>query len=136
MITKETINLLKQINYINKEIDDLTKRISRIPLEEVGDSVQASSTMFPYTEVTVKIQGYEENNKRKEYKKILNENKLHLFDLLIELEKELNKIGDSRIRLIIRYRYIDKMKWNKIARELNTTADAVRMELKRFLKEK
>ena len=136
MNTKELLKILKQINSINKEIKDLNERINNIPFDEVGDSVQKSSSNFPFTKTTLKIQGYAENKKRKKYKDILNENKSMLLDLLIELEKELKKIDDSQIRLIIRYRYVDKKSWTKIGKDLHITGDSARMELKRFFQGK
>ena len=60
--------------------------------------------------------------------------------LINELEYELNKIDDSEIKQIIRYKYEDNLSYIQIANKMNKkgrkeyTADGIRMKIKRFLK--
>ena len=53
------------------------------------------------------------------------------------VEKYIDSIEDSRKRNIMRYRYIDGMTWRETAKKLGpgNSEDAVRMEIKRFLKQ-
>ena len=65
---------------------------------------------------------------------MLEEKKDELLDITIDIEEYLKGIDDSRIRQIIRYKYIDGKNWVQIGHLVNTSADAARMELKRFFK--
>lgn len=134
--------LLKCID-MKKEIADLENRIQNLKDKEadnskfVRDSVRGSSNSFPYISRSIIIEGIEEKKESKKtvkYKKILKEKKDKLLDLIIEAEEYLKNIDDSRIRQIIRYKYIDGKNWVQIGHLMNTSADAARMELKRYFK--
>ena len=141
--------LLEQIDSIKAEKQDLENRIKSLEKERIPttvDSVQASSKEYPYIQHTVKIEGYNNyryirNRKaRNTYKKQI-ESKIQKLDKLInELEYELNKIEDSEIKQIIRYKYEDSLSYIQIAHRMNQlskkgyTEDGIRMKIKRFLK--
>lgn len=141
--------LLEQIDSIRAEKQDLENRIKNLENERIPttvDSVQASSKEYPYIKHTVKIEGYNNyryirNRKaRNTYKKQIKNKKYKLEKLINELEYELNKIEDSEIRQILRYRYEDNLNYIQIAHRLNElkkrdyTEDSIRMKIKRFLK--
>ena len=65
---------------------------------------------------------------------MLEEKKDELLDITIDIEEYLKEIDNSRIRQIIRHKYIDGMNWIQIGHKMKTTADGARMELKRFFK--
>lgn len=128
---------LSQCENINREIKDLEERIEQIEEEgykETKDSVRGSSSSFPYTSRSFTIEGIRENKKIDRYRAILEEKKDKLLDIKIEIEEELKKVDDSRIRQIIRFKYIDNKSWVQVGHKLRTTADGARMELKRFFK--
>ena len=136
--------LLKQIDSMRAEKQDLKNRIKNLEKEKIPttvDSVQASSKEFPYIQHTVKIEGYNNykyirNRKaRNTYKKQIKNKEYKLEKLINELEYELNKIEDSEIRQILRYRYEDNLNWIQIMYKMNyKSEEKARIKLKRFLK--
>lgn len=136
-------DILSKCEDVTREIKDLESRIQKLQEAEnykiVKDSVRGSLGVFPYISKSIVIEGFEEQKESKKlikYKKILEEKKDELLDIIIDIEEYLNQIDNSRIRQIIRYRYIDKKNWIQIGHLMKTSADGVRMELKRFLKKK
>lgn len=136
-------DILSKCEDVNREIKDLEHRIQELEKEAensiVKDSVRGSSNVFPYISRSIVIEGIEEKKENKKiirYKRILEEKKDQLLEIKIDIEEYLKKIDNSRIRQIIRLKYIDNKSWIRIGHELNTTADAARMELKRFFKKK
>lgn len=134
---------LKQIENIRKEIKYFERKLEKLeskPIKIVKDSVQASSTQFPYTRHTAKIEGFENPINIKKYKKLIKSRKYELEKALNHLEYELNNIEDSELRMIIRYRYTDNLNYIQIAHRMNDndkkiyTEDSVRKKLERFLK--
>ena len=136
--------LLEQIDSIKAEKQDLENRIKSLEKERIPktvDSVQASSKEYPYIQHTVKIEGYNNyryirNRKaRNTYKKQIKSKIQKLDKLINELEYELNKIEDSEIKQIIRYRYEDDLSWVQIMFKMNYKSEnTARMKLKRFFK--
>lgn len=134
-----SVNLLSKCEDVKKEIKDLQQRIQNIEEAEssqiVRDSVRGSSSVFPYVSRSIIIEGMEEkkeSKKLKKYKKILEEKRDELLDIEIDIEEYLKQIPEPRIRLIIRYKYIDGKNWIQIGHLMKTSADGARMELKRF----
>ena len=134
-------NILSECEDIKKEIKDLEHRIQKLEEAEsckvVRDSVRGSSNAFPYISRSIVIEGIEEkeeSKKLKRYRRILEEKKDKLLDITIDIEEYLKQIDNSRIRQIIRYKYIDSKNWVQIGHLMETSADAARMELKRFFK--
>ena len=136
--------LLEHIDSIKAEKQDLENRIKSLESERITttvDSVQASSKEYPYIQHTVKIEGYNNyryirNRKaRNTYKKQIKSKIQKLDKLINELEYELNKIDDSEIKQIIRYRYEDDLSWVQIMFKMNYKSEnTARMKLKRFFK--
>lgn len=60
-----------------------------------------------------------------------------LLELQNEVEEYIESIDDSRMRRIIRMRFLDKMTWNQVANNIggNNTEDSIRMAFNRFLEE-
>lgn len=138
MISKKD---LKQIDSLRKEIAYIQNKIKKLdekPTKIVQDSVSASSREFPYTRHTAKIEGFETPKNRNKYKKQLRNTQYKLEKALNHLEYELNKIDDSELRMIIRYRYEDNLNYVQIAHRMNDrdvkihTEDSIRMKIKRF----
>lgn len=139
MIDKE---LLERITTLNNELQDLEKRLKKIENKEcttVKDSVQGSSTSYPYIQHSCVIEGVEYPKTKKSrytYKKQIKEKRRKLDKLIIQLEYELNYIEDkdSEIRQIIRYKYEDNKTWLQIMFLMKYNSESVaKMKLKRFL---
>ena len=74
---------------------------------------------------------------RKKYNKLINKFQYDLEKKLINLEYEIQKINDSDIRKIIRYKYELNYSWVKIMHLMNFKCEEVaRLRLKRFLNKK
>lgn len=135
--------LLGQITALSNELQDLEKRLKNIERKEctvIKDSVQGSSTSYPYIQHNCVIEGVEypkEKHSRYIYKKQIKDKKRKLDKLINKLEYELNYIEDkdSEIRQIIRYKYEDNKTWIQIMFLMNYSSESVaKMKLKRFFK--
>jgi hypothetical protein len=133
--------ILIQYKSIIQEIKDLEERINRINKIDkkrnaiIVDSVRGSLNTFPYTEHSIKIEGIpycRPNSKKILYKKLLERAKEKLQDMQIKVEQYIQSIEDSRMRRILRYKYMDDKNWLQIAFLIGGTADSIRMEHNRF----
>lgn len=61
-----------------------------------------------------------------------------LLELQNDVEEYIESIADSRMRRIIRMRFLDKLTWNQVADNIGggNTEDSVRMAFNRFIEEK
>ena len=131
------LNDLKQLNFLYKEIDRLQYKIDNYkPAEIVADTVRGSSPCFPFVEHSIVIEGLEQKkdnfdlllDKMRDFKKRLN-------NQILYIEDEIEKIEDSEIRLIISYRYLDRLTWVQVMYEMGyNNQDTPRMKLNNFFK--
>ena len=131
--------LLEQISYLHREKKDLTERLEELenkPLECVKDSVQGNGTSYPYVQHHCTIEGIEypkHGNQKRKLRKLIKSAQRNIDKKIKNLEYELEKIEDSEIRQIIRYKYEDNLSWVQVGHKMKSTGDQVRMTLKRFL---
>ena len=130
---------LEQMSFLHKEIEDLQERLDKLdkPLKQVIDSVQGSSTSYPYIKHNCVIEGIEypkEGKQKRKLRKLINENKRELDKRINNLEYELKKIEDSEVRQIIRLRYEDNLNWIQIMFKMDYKSESTaRTKLDRFL---
>ena len=131
--------VLEQLSSLNIELDNIEKRLEEIetkPRKIVQDSVQGSSSEYPYTSHTMKVEGIEEqryNLRKKVLKKQYRSKIKRIKKLLKNVEYELNYIKDSEIREIIRMRYEENLSWIQIQIRMNyNSEEKARIKLKRF----
>ena len=136
-MTKE---FLDEIENTSNELENLKNRLAKIERREcttVKDSVQGSSTSYPYIKHNCVIEGVEipkNKNLKRKYKKLIKSKEYRLEKLRVQLEYELNYVKDSEIRDIIRYKYNDNMTWLQIMFEKKYNSESTaKMKLKRFL---
>ena len=132
--------LLKQIEATRREIEHIDKILSKYETKIVEDSVQGSSSGFPYIQRHIKIEGFENPKNRRKYVNMVSSHKNKLEKQKIKLEYEIERISDSEIRTIIRMKYFEGLTFNQIAHRLNDnggfyTEDSVRKKLNRFFEE-
>ncbi len=133
------IKTLEQISSLRNEIDDLKERLDKIEREHtVIDSVQGSSTSYPYILHHCTIEGVEyprRNGKQKrKLKKLIVSSTIKLEKMITNLEYELKRIEDSDIRQIIRYKYEDNLSWVQIMFKMKYNSESTaRTKLDRFL---
>lgn len=139
-------NILLQLAETVKEIEDLKRRIAdaekkREQYEKlrVSDVVKGTKTEWmingpiKITGIDMKDVAYQE--------KLLARRLESMQRLLDKLERQrteaveyIENLEDSRLRQIARYKYVDGMNWEAVAKKMGTTADACRMEFKRLSK--
>lgn len=133
------IKTLEQISSLRNEVDDLQERLDKIEKQRtVIDSVQGSSTSYPYILHHCTIEGVEYSKKngkqKRKLKKLIAGSKIKLEKMINNLEYELKKIKDSEIRQIIRYRYEDNLSWIQIMFKMKYKSESTaRAKLDRFL---
>lgn len=137
MIDKE---LLEQIQSINNELQGLRNRLNKIEQREsivVKDSVQGSSTSYPYIKHSCILEGVEipkNRHLKSKYRKMIKSKTYRLEKLKVQLEYELNYVKDPEIRDIIRYKYNDNKTWIQIMFLMKYKSEnTARMRLERFL---
>ena len=139
-------SILEQYIGIKNEERDLIRRIQSIDarLLNMETSMIVSDTVTrgkkgKQSLGTIRIEGFPsrdyQRRKRtlRKYKQLLADKDDELLDLQVKVEEYIETIDDSYIRQIIRYKYIDGMTWNQIAKNIHTTPDSARMALTRFL---
>lgn len=142
-------HILEQYTDMQEERRDLLRRIRKLDdqiakMEETGYTVADSVACGKKGKKaikTVKVEGFPHPDyERKRALLRRHKAKLKLFEeeLLekqIEVEEYIQSIEDSRIRRIMRYRYLDNLTWQQVAHRMgkNHTADSCRNAHDRFL---
>ena len=104
-------------------------------------NVKGSNPDYPYEEKHFRIAGtaftYSDDSKLRYEEKILQERKANAEKTKLQAEAVLNA-APMRMQRIIRWKIFDNESWETVANKLGrkATPDSVRMELKKFLKEK
>lgn len=145
-------HILEQYTDMQREEKDLVRRIRTVTdrienMEKEGYMVADSVSCGKRGKKplgTKKIQGFpypDYSRKREQLKTYRLQLELadeKLLKLLEEVEQYIAGIEDSRIRRIMRYRYIDNLNWVQVAQKMggNHTADSCRMAHDRYLMEK
>lgn len=139
-------NVLRQYKDLQNEKRDLEQRIKKIQ-EELREIEQKNTV---YEKVSGGAGGKQhfhtegilsQNYKSKKNQLLIRKIRLKALNgqiesMLVETERYINTIADSRKRQILRYKYIDGLSWRHIAKKMGpgNSEDAIRMEIKRFLK--
>ena len=138
-----TRDFLDKIENMNKELEDIEKRLEKIENKEhmvIKDNVQGSSTSYPYIKHNCIIEGVEipkNRNLKNKYRKMIKNKKYSLEKLRLQLEYELNYIKDPEIRKIIRLKYNDNRTWLQIMFDMGYSSESkARMKLERFFQKK
>lgn len=138
-------SILKEYGMMKVELEDIRKRAERLEhqLESYREQYHVSDSVsggcggkkhfkvdgFPYPEY---------NNRRT----ILMQRKVRMQQLqkileekISDVESYIEGVENSRMRSILRMRYIDSMTWRQIARKFGEgySSDAIRMEHDRFM---
>lgn len=124
---------LSRYYYLKKDIKDLEIRINEI--KETGgiSGIQYKDDVGKGSGIHKSIQ-----DKLTDLMSILLEKRVSALEEYLKIEDFINTIEDNEIKLIIKYRFMDRMSWKEVADRLCgdtkcTTSDAPRKKLKRFL---
>ena len=108
---------LREYQYLKREIKSLQKRIEHLN-STLTDRVRASNSEFPYQEIHIRIEG--EDPRKSNLELILQKRLDECVDKVIEIERFISSIEDSRIRMIFQRRYVDGWSWQKISRSMGS----------------
>lgn len=138
-------NILLQLTETVKEIEDLKRRIAdaekkREQYEKliVSDTVKGTRSDGIYG--SIKVTGADRRDAAYQEKLLARrlESMQRLLDKLerqrVEAEEYIESLENSRLRQMTRYKYIDGLSWEAVAKKMGSTADACRMEFKRLSK--
>lgn len=123
---------LSQLYYLNREIEQLKRRISE--LECIATSSTSKITGMPHASgVSDKVGKY--TPEIADLKELLDLNLRRCFYELNRLNRYIESIEDSEIRMIITLRYINGLTWEQVAMSISPYAsgDSVRKAHERFL---
>lgn len=131
-LRQEERDMINWINSLNQKI--LNMEVDNIVSDTVTRGRKGKKPLgvvriegFPSREYTRK------KHKLQELKGKLERKDADLLDMLNEVEEYIENVKDSRIRQIMRYRFIDDMSWAQVAKQMHETPDSARMALERFL---
>lgn len=139
--------ILEQYDSLKREIQELGDRIVELDtlrkrLQNKKD-IKASVKGGAGGKQIFHMDGYNEEQAdeldfllRKDVR-ILKERKAQANECVVDVDKFIAGLDDSRIRRMIEYRYLDNMPWCKVAIEMGTqyTEESCRKQVERFLKE-
>lgn len=138
-----TKQFLEEVENTNKELIRITQRLEQVESKQKEirlDSVQGSSTSYPYIKHSIVVEGNLQNNSklkslRQRYKKMLKQKQYKCEKLLLQFEYELNYIKDAEIKNILTDKYISGMSWVDIMFKYEyNSEDVPRKKLERFFK--
>lgn len=137
-------NILSQYSDLKKEAEDIRLRIDRTEKQlrrmeeegEVRDTVKGGCGGIQHFEIEgFPYPAYSQKKTRLyAYKAILESTELELNDKVKEVEEFINTIDDSRMRRIIRYKFIDGLTWEQVTAKMGSpnTVGSIKMAFQRF----
>jgi DNA-directed RNA polymerase specialized sigma24 family protein len=134
---------LEQFTSLKAEIRDIRRRMDELDQEETPmaqDKVRSSGKEWPYIEGHTTIHGidvYEVRRmgaKRLELRLTLEKRLAKAETLEASIEDYINTIEDSRVRLMIEYRYVKGYKLEKVGEIMHCDRTTVEKTIKRYLK--
>lgn len=139
-------DILIQYSDLVEEVKDLRRRIRKLQddidkLEPVKDSVKGTRKDGTIGSITVSGYPvpayYRYKNQLEKREAALRKKEAELLELVNTVEEYITGISDSKMRRILRYRYIDNLNWVQVAVRMGKkyTADGCRMLHNRFFEE-
>lgn len=125
---------LSQLYYLNREIEHLQARINE--LETIATSCSSQITGMPHgSGISDKIGEYAAEIA--DLKGLLDLNIKKCFYELNRINRYINSIEDSEMRMILSLRYINGLSWEQVASSISSyaTENSVRMRHNRYLRE-
>lgn len=134
-ILQEYIDACRLMEETEQEIKRLNQKKKTI----VQTNVKGSNPKFPYQEQHFRIQGTTftvKDDSRIRYEMLtLEKRKENAESIKLQVEEWMTSLP-MRMQRIVKYRYLDRLSWGQVAAKMGkkSTADSVRMEMERFLK--
>lgn len=124
-----------------KETEEDIRRLNRKKKTLVQTNVKGSNPDFPYEPKHFHVEGcvfsYNDDSQLRYEERILEKRKANAEKIKLQVEGLINQ-APVRIQRIIRKKFFEGKSWEEVAKQMGrkATADSIRMELERFLKEK
>lgn len=135
-ILMEYVDACKLIEETEADIRRLSKKEKTV----YQTSVTGSNPEFPYQQKHFHIEGtpmtYQDESRLRQERVLLEQRKAEAEKIKMQVQQYMNTLP-KRMQRIIRFRYFEGYSWDDVAKHMGrtATADSVRMELERFLKE-
>lgn len=126
-----TIKELSKYQDIKKEINQISDNLKELLETSISSS---KLTGMPTSKSLIGNPTESIVLKRAKLKQLLEQKKSKLLDEQIKIEKFLEDVEDSTIRIIIRERFINGKNWHQIGKELNFDRTTPYYHLKKYLK--
>ena len=123
---------LSKLGSIQKEIELIKRELNSITEEYVTDKVTGSMVEHPYIFTSFKICGYD-SSKVKRLERKLKRKLDELMDERARIEEYIESIDNATIRMILRLRHINGLRWNQIGNELGYSERQCRRVYKKFI---
>ena len=134
-----TMDDLKQLRALHREIEQLDKSIQRLEAREVpvvSGKVRGSSHDFPYIEVRTPVLMYEPktNDAIEKLMKMKRERREQAEKKVLEIESFISGIPDSETRQIFELYFQEGMRQQDIAKKLNMDQSRISRKIYDYLK--
>lgn len=120
---------LNKYYWLKKEVEDIENR-----LIEFGDGV--SGIQYKEVDVMGSSANISVQDKRMELVNKLLESRVSALEEYIKIESFIETVDDTKIRQIMRYRFLDLKDWYKIGELMNCDRTTASKMLRKYLKEK
>ena len=114
---------------LKREVQDLEERIA-----EFGSGVK--SAQFKEVEVSRSRSTKSIQETKVELVSLLTEKRLSALEQYLEIERYIEEVDDAEIRNIMRYRYLDLIKWEDIADRMFQDRTTIAKKVRRYIKER
>lgn len=119
---------LSKYYFLKKEVEDLEQRII-----EFGSGVKATSIKDVSVSSSHNTKSIQET--KVELVGLLTEKRISALEQYLAIERYIEDVEDAEIRNIMRYRYLDLMKWEEIGSKLFQDRTSVAKKVRKYIKE-
>lgn len=119
---------LSKYYYLKKEVESLEEKIA-----EFGNGIK--STQIKEVSVSSSHKNKSIQETKVELVARLTEKRISALEQYLEIERYIEDVEDVEIRNIMRYRYLDLMKWEEIGKKMFQDRTSVYKKMKRYIKE-
>lgn len=114
-------NLKREVQDLEDRIKEFGSGVKSVPIKEVQVSSSHSTKSIQETKVEL-VSRY-------------NEKRIEALEQYLAIERYIEEIEDVEIRNLMRYRFLDLMKWEDIAEKVFQDRTTISKKVRRYLKE-
>ena len=118
---------LSKYFYLKKEVEDLENRI-----KEFGNGVRSIQIKDVQVSSSHKNKSIQET--KVELVARLTEKRISALEQYLEIERYIEDVDDAEIRNIMRYRYLDLMKWEDIGEKMFQDRTSVAKKVRKYIR--